>query len=176
MRFERVTDPSHRMYESALALYQISFPAHEQREPASQAEILDNEDYQFNLIYDDNRFVGLLLAWETKEFFYIEHFCISPELRNRKYGRTALNLLGREGKLVILEIDPPIDAVSIRRKGFYARNGFAANPYPHIHPPYHKGNRGHELVVMSYPREMSQTEYDHFYDYLECPVMANAWR
>jgi len=175
MRFERITDTSHRMYKNALSLYRSSFPLHEQRESVSQAEILSNEDYHFNLIYDGDCFVGLLLAWETKEFIYIEHFCILSELRSKKYGQTALNLLGQQGKIVILEIDPPIDTVSIRRKGFYARNGFAANPYSHIHPPYHKGNIGHDLVIMSYPRKITQTEYDIFHHYLEYHVMANAW-
>lgn len=38
--------------------------------------------------------------------------------------KRALALLAADGLPVILEIDPPVDAVSIRRKGFYQRCGF----------------------------------------------------
>ena len=94
----------------------------------------------------------------------------------RTYGKRALELLGRQGKIVILEIDPPIDEVSISRKGFYERSGFAENPYPHIHPPYHKKNSGHDLLIMSYPVKITQTEYDRFHHYLEHHVMAGAFQ
>ena len=46
MVFERITTPEHPLYADAMALYQISFPLHEQREKASQIEILGNPDYR----------------------------------------------------------------------------------------------------------------------------------
>jgi hypothetical protein len=42
--------------------------------------------------------------------------------------------------LVILEIDPPVDSFSIRRKDFYLRLGFHENNYQHYHPAYRKQN------------------------------------
>ena len=176
LRFERVTDTTHRMYERALQLYQTSFPSHEQRESVSQTEILSDNEYHFDLIYDGNVFVGLMLYWATRDFIYVEHFCILPELRNRKYGKRALELLGQQGEIVILEIDPLIDEISISRKAFYERNGFVENPYSHIHPPYHKENSGHKLLIMSYPIKITRVEYDHFYHYLEHHVMANVFQ
>lgn len=121
MRFERLTDCHDPRYEAARALYGKSFPRHEQREAASQAAILAHPAYRFNLIYDGDEFVGLLLCWETDDFIYVEHFCIEPDKRGRRYGSRALELLGAEGKTVILEIDPPVDEISIRRRGFYER-------------------------------------------------------
>lgn len=175
MRFERVIGKDHPLYQQALELYRISFPSHEQREGASQARILDDGEYHFSLIHDGDRFAGLALYWETDSFLYLEHFCILPEMRSRGYGQKALALLGQRGKTVILEIDPPVDAISLRRKGFYERCGFAANPWPHVHPPYHRGNRGHDLVVMSSPGPITQTVYDAFRHYLNQRVMANVF-
>ena len=40
MNFKRITSPEHPLYEEAINLYKISFPLHEQREEASQIEIL----------------------------------------------------------------------------------------------------------------------------------------
>ena len=70
MRFERLTSENHEMYIKALELYRISFPSYEQREVASQANILKDNEYHFSLIYDDNVFIGLVLYWETKTFIY----------------------------------------------------------------------------------------------------------
>ena len=110
--------------------------------------------------------------WEKRKYIYIEHFCILPEMRNKQYGQRVLLLLKERQKTLILEIDPPIDTLSIRRKGFYERCGFIENPYNHIHPPYHKGNKGHELVIMSTPMQISQSEYDTFNDYLQNKIRA----
>ena len=175
MRFERLVSEKHELYQKALELYRISFPAHEQREEPSQVKILSDEEYHFTLVYDDDVFVGLVLYWETQEFIYVEHFCILPEMRNRKYGQKALELLGKWGKRVILEIDPPTDIVSIRRKGFYERCGFVENPYTHIHPPYHKGHPGHNLVIMSSPDRITQKEYDCFKYHLDHRVMEHVF-
>lgn len=175
MYLKRITDPFHPIYEQALELYQISFPFHEQREAFSQAEILHEDAYHFDLIYDAEVFVGIILYWERKNYLYIEHFCILPEMRNKQYGQRALSLLAEKQKTLILEINPPVDAISIRRKGFYERCGFVENPYHHIHPPYHKGSKGHELVIMSSPMPVSQSVYDDFRVYLQNKIMKTAF-
>lgn len=171
MRLERLTGKTHKMYEKSMELYYASFPFHEQREEASQIKILADGEYHFSLVYDENVFVGLILYWETERFIYVEHFCILPEMRNKNYGKRTLECLGEWGKTVILEIDPPVDTISVRRKGFYERSGFVENPYPHVHPPYHKGTAGHELVIMSFPDRITQREYDGFRQYLDHRVM-----
>ena len=169
LALERITAPSHPLYQEALALYRISFPMHEQRESVSQTAILAHPAYHFDVVLDDATFVGEVLYWEVGGFLYIEHFCILPQMRNRRYGQKVLELL--QTKPLILEIDPPVTDIAERRKGFYERCGFVANPYPHIHPPYHKGNHGHDLVIMSCPRMLTQSEYDNFFVYLKDTVM-----
>ena len=87
-------------------------------------------------------------------------------------GAKALEELGRDGKTVVLEIDPPVDDIARRRQGFYQRCGFAVNPYPHVHPPYRPEYPGHELVVLSSPRALTPAEYGAFACYLSAVVMA----
>lgn len=96
-----------------------------------------------------------------------------PEMRGRGCGAQALSLLGERKKTVILEIDPPNDEVSVRRKAFYERAGYRANPFEHIHPPYHSEYKGHRLVVMTCPTTISENEYKNFNSYLENVVMKN---
>ena len=64
-----------------------------------------------------------------------------------------------------------MDQISARRRGFYERCGFEENPYPHVHPPYHKENCGHKLVVMSCPGKLTAEEYNAFDRYLKREVM-----
>ena len=175
MKLERMTKKNHPLYEQAMALYRSSFPPHEQRETPSQERILQQEDYHFSLIYDGEIFVGLVLYWEREGDIYIEHFCILPEARNRRYGERTLALLGEKGKTLILEIDPPVDEISRRRKGFYERCGFAANPYAHVHPPYHRGNQGHPLILMTFPEGITAAQYASFADYLRGRVMEDVF-
>lgn len=115
MTFERIPSPNHPLYADAMALYGISFPAHEQRETPSQTAILTHPDYHFTAILDGSAFVGDMLYWETPDFRYIEHFCILTALRGQRYGSRALSMLPND-RPVILEIDPPVDEFAIRRK------------------------------------------------------------
>ena len=175
MVLKRITDRSDAMYRQAMELYRSSFPYHEQRKAASQEKILGDKEYHFALIYDGTVFIGLILYWEAERFCYIEHFCILPEMRNKRYGQRALELLKKEEKTLILEIDPPVDEISERRKGFYERCGFRENPFVHIHPPYHKEFQGHRLVVMTSPEQISPEEFENFSWYLRNRVMENVF-
>ena len=175
MHLERLTSIQDKRYDAAMALYAESFPPHEQRQAASQAAILSDTRYRFELVCDGAEWVGLLLCWETADFIYVEHFCIFPDKRNHHYGQRALPLLQECGKTVILEIDPPEDAISCRRAGFYGRCGYCTNPYQHVHPPYHAGNSGHRLVVLSYPNALHEAAYQSFCQFLQDVVMHNCF-
>mgnify|MGYP004470010155 CR=1 FL=1 len=175
MTFERITDPKHAMLPAAAALYEISFPRHEQRLPASQERIFSDPEYKFLLIRDGGEFAGLLLCWENDDFVYVEHFCILPELRGRGLGERALAGLCAQGKSVILEIDPPVDEISRRRRGFYERCGFVENGFDYVHLPYRPDTPGHKLVIMSYPAQISRGRFDEFCAYLLRRVMKNAF-
>ena len=173
MEFERITTPAHPLYAEAIDLYKMSFPPHEQRESASQEEILSHPAYHFTAVCDGGVFVGDALYWDIGEARYMEHLCVAPAARNRRYGQKILEAL--RDRPLILEIDPPVDDISRRRRGFYERCGFVENPYAHVHPPYHHGNTGHELVIMSSPEKLKPNEYDRFYRYLQSTVMKNVY-
>lgn len=59
MHFERLSSTAHPMYDTAL--YRASFPPQEQREPASQEQIMRDDEYHFNPIWDGDAFIGLML-------------------------------------------------------------------------------------------------------------------
>lgn len=172
MRFLRVKTAEEEGCRQAMALYIISFPLHEQRMRESQTHIINMDAYHMELIEENGELLGAIFFWETDAFLYVEHFCMKPAVRGNGFGGQALELLARRGKPVILEIDPPVDEVSRRRKGFYQRCGFRENPYFHVHPAYRSEYQGHELVVMSYPAKLDEAAYQSFFAYLRNVVMA----
>ena len=173
MTFERITSPDHPAFDRAFALYTISFPLHEQRTREKQERVLSHPEYHFDVIWEGETFVGILLHWEEEGFSYVEHLATDPALRGQGLGARALELLNSRGKSVVLEIDPPVDELSIRRKGFYQRAGFWENPFLHVHPPYRPQFKGHPLTVMTYPTPWDRGTYETFWVCLRDTVMAD---
>ena len=58
MKFLRLTSCDNPEYRAAAELYAQSFPYHEQRESRSQADIMNEPEYHFDLIFDGGTFVG----------------------------------------------------------------------------------------------------------------------
>ena len=172
MNIIRIRSEKKAGYRRAMALYAASFPLHEQRLPDSQEYILGLDDYHMEVIEENGEPLGAIFFWETETFIYVEHFCMEPSVRGRGVGGQVLAKLAERGKCIILEIDPPVDDIDRRRKGFYQRCGFRENPYPHVHPAYRAEFQGHELVVMSCPSELDEDAYQTFFAYLRDVVMA----
>ena len=162
LTFGRCRDTSGAIMDAAMALYRSSFPAHELRLWPDQKAVMGDPRYHFDLGLLDGALAGLILDWDFDSYIYVEHFCVEPSLRGHGLGTLILAELAKRNKPIILEIDPLVDDVAIRRKGFYERCGYVANPFAHVHPPYQVANHGHELIVMSYPRVISQAEFDTF--------------
>ncbi|WP_391857290.1 GNAT family N-acetyltransferase [Vibrio cidicii] len=172
--FERVYGPRHSCFDRAFNLYQNSFPVYEQRFKIDQIDVLSDCEYHFELVMSEGEFLGILLTWETTDFIYIEHLAIVPEKRGYNIGSYVLDCLKQSAeKPVILEIDPPKDPVSIKRKEFYEKSGFIESLLTHKHPPYRIGWDAHELKIMSYP-QISDEVYLSFKNYLENHVMKYA--
>ena len=174
LTFERINSHEHHYFEDAFKLYQSSFPIFEQRLKNDQIEVLSDNNYHFNLIMFENEFSGILLTWKTENFIYIEHLAISSEKRGQNIGTFILYYLKSEiDRPIILEIDPPDDSISIKRKIFYEKAGFIESFFTHKHPPYQLGWQAHTLKIMSYP-SISDDIYLNFKNYLDNHIMKYA--
>ena len=151
MDFIRLTDPPARNLRPPLPCTKSAFPSTSSAPARPRQPVCPTRSTVICLLYEGDQFQGILLYWEGPGFRYVEHFAIAPELRGGGVGARALAELCGQGIPVILEIDPPVDEISVRRQHFYERCGFSKNPFPHVHPPYRKGFQGHPLVVMVRP-------------------------
>lgn len=166
IRLERLSASNAHLFDAAFNLYQSSFPIEERRDNVDQQRVLKKDDYHFDLIMSDDNFVGVMLYWEINSLIFLEHFTTLPSVRGKGYGKNALDLLKSKNKVILLEIEPPIDDITQRRYNFYKRNGFIMNQYHHIQAKYHLGDKDLELKILSFPRELNQDEYRSFYQYI----------
>ena len=159
-------------WDSLVRVYLQSFPLDEQRPIESIAHLLTEEPrYTMHAIIDDEnedlwskhthplnakpytlntrQTLGLLTTWHFEEFIYIEHFAIDPTLRSQGYGSEALKAFIHEhGKPIVLEAEPPTDALSIRRIKFYERIGLTLYDFPYMQPAYTENSHPVELRLM----------------------------
>ncbi len=171
MELERLSERNKQHLAAATALYEQSFPYLEKRSEGEQSRVMNNPDYRFDLITDDDRLLGILAYWEKADFLYVEHFAILPEFRGRGFATRTLEILKNQtNKNLILEIDPPVDDVSEKRYRFYQKCGFVMNPHCHTQAKYHLGDGELQLKILSYPREITKEEYATFKRFVDDEV------
>lgn len=166
MRLDRLTEENKELFNKAFALYSSAFPEIERRDIDEQERVMKNPHYNFDAITDGDNFIGIMLYWETDRLIYLEHFAVLPELRNHSRGTEALELLKNKGKVVVLEIEDPVDEITKRRYGFYTRNGFVMTPHYHIQAKYHLGCDDLMLKILSFPYSISREEYFGFINFM----------
>lgn len=176
MELRRITDTDSPLWDQAWELYQASFPAAERRTLASHRAAMEDKDFYFHLLTEDDRLIGLLSWWdwerEEVRYRFGEHFAIRGDIRGGGYGSRALEYLKQQDRLLMLEIDPPADDISRRREGFYERNGFVSNPeYDHVHPSFREETEPHDLLLMSFPRALTPGEFEAFSEFNRTRVL-----
>lgn len=177
LTYRRFVSTADAGWGAAYRLYEASFPACERRSERDYAAALGDERLHAESVCDGERFVGLLFWWQAAEgYAYLEHLAVEPVLRGHNYGARILHDLCSRAGRVVLEIDPPEDEISRRRRGFYERNGFVYNEYDYIHPSYSRPPQPHRLMVMSYPAAIAPAEFEAFRTFAHGVAAAYAGR
>lgn len=175
MEFVKVDD-SYPEWSEIWRLYESSFPECERRSFVAHSAAMQDSEFVALAVKDDTGAqVALLFYWHYDDTVYIEHLAVAEGMRGRKIGSQLMSefLETVSGKTVVLEIDPPLDEISCRRKRFYERLGFKACPYDYIHPSYRTADNAarHSLVIMSYPEIIPDRDYERFVGYVRDRVL-----
>lgn len=168
LEFKRLNDVNTEDFAMAWALYERAFPLNERRALLCHETAMRQEsDFVCLSLYDNERFVGLLFYWVLSECVYVEHLAVSESTRGQGIGKAALKYVAQSGLPIILEIEPPSDAVSVARLRFYESAGYHRLPYEHYQLPYHRGEMPLRLELLSYPAAASSGHITAFEnDYL----------
>ncbi len=172
MQLERLNENNKRFYFDAYNLYINAFPLIERRDEYNHNIALTFKNYHFDFIIENNLLIGIMLYWEDKDFIFLEHFAIIPNLRNKGYGEKALSLLKEKNKKIILEVEEPTCNLTTRRVNFYKKNGFNLTNHYHLQLKFRKTDDDLVLKIMSYPKSINQDEYKNFYDFLHSKVQS----
>lgn len=164
MHTHRITDPGDRWLPAFWQVYGESFPDIEQRTLGDHLRALAHPDFHCRVVVEGNALIALLCLWEFSGLRYVEHFALTPGARGNGLGSRILTELAAEpsASLLMLEIDPLIDAVSRRRLGFYERLGYVRDPQAYTHPPYQHGHAPYPLLLLSLHRGMTPAERASF--------------
>ena len=148
--------------EEAWKIYEASFPSIERRRREDHNEAMKSETFYPMVILEQGTVIGILFYWKWEGCTYVEHLAFGEAFRGQGYGSQVLKDFCQREQPIVLEIEPPDEAIAIKRLHFYERLGFCLNPHFHLNLPYRQNLGTHVLRVMSYKEQLSEEEYHHF--------------
>lgn len=136
-------------YSKVIDLYKEAFSG-AQRVPASFLRFkLRNGKEGFDVLYDEDNWIGLFYSVGHRDIVFVEFFAISESLRAEGYGSKVMDAMRaiHSEKRIVLNIEELDDQAEnyqqrIKRKAFYEKNGFSSSGYI-VHEP---GERNEMLI------------------------------
>ncbi len=118
-------------WEKLNILAKEAFPPKEYLAPSSLIEMANVDDFNFNALIDNNKFIGFMVTKIHKNLCYLFFLAIANEYRSKGYGSQAIQLLKKEypDKIQVVDFEM-LDKSSNnyeqrkKRREFYLKNGY----------------------------------------------------
>jgi len=173
MDFIRIENTLDTYFSAAWDLYENSFPLEERRLIDSQLKVFKHLNYNFDVIIEEEKFIGFLIWWEFDKLRYIEYFATVESIRNKGFGKRIIEIfLERSQKPTILEVELPDSSLRERRINFYERLGFQLNNHFYEIQPMHEGFSALQFLIMSFPSAISENDVNNFVEQYH-PILFN---
>lgn len=170
MEFKVIKYDNSEQWKKAWTLYEKSFPVAERRKLEDHLRASENDLFNPLSIWDNNQFIGIVFYWEWNNYRYIEYLAVDPDLQGHGYGSRIIKQIRDSQHTIILEIDPLINELSVRRLQFYEQAGFALTPYRFMHLPYRLDGEPQELLILSYPKMITKEQHKEFLDFIDSTI------
>ena len=167
MEFKVIKHENTKQWEKAWNLYEESFPIAERRKLEDHLRASESEFFHPVSIWDEDQLIGIVFYWEWSSYRYIEYLAVNPELHGHGYGSQIIKKIRDSKYTIILEIDPLINELSVRRLQFYERAGFTLTPYRFMHLPYRLDGAPQELLILSYPQMITKEQHKNFLNFID---------
>lgn len=136
-------------------LYESAFPADERRDFSDFVALLATDNTPFAVIgaFDGDTLLAFLSYWQLDcKVVYGEHFAVIPQMRGQGLGRTMLtHFLDNVSSDMVLEVEPPIEPIAVRRVKFYETLGFKFHgDFSYTQPPYGPGKSELPMKLMTH--------------------------
>lgn len=151
-------------FDEVFFIMKKSFPQEEMRDYEGQKALLNRDDYFIKTYVHEGKVAGFCAYYKFDNFIYIEHLACDPQVRGLGIGTKLVQEIMNDddNRVVILEVEPPVDELTKRRVRFYEKLGFNLNPHYHFQPSLNEGMEGLELKIMSSNVELSENEQNDF--------------
>ena len=166
MEFKIIEQQDSKRWDMVWNLYENSFPQAERRKIEDHIRASEDEHFYPLSIWDNNQLIGLAFYWQWNNYRYIEYLAVSPALHGHGYGSQIIRHIRDSEHIIILEIDPLINELSVRRLQFYERAGFTLTPYRFMHLPYRIDGASQELLILSYPQMITKEQHTDFLNFI----------
>lgn len=171
MEYLRISPDDTARWDSVWELYEESFPLAERRKKEDHLRAHADERFFPLSAWEGEQLIGLMFFWEWDSYRYLEYLAVNPTLRGQNLGSQMLRYLRDSEHTIILEIDPLINELSVRRLQFYERAGYTLTPYRFMHLPYRLEAEPQELLILSYPHMISKEQHNDFVRFLNEEVI-----
>lgn len=171
MEYTRVNPDDPKRWQALWELYEESFPEAERRKKEDHLRACADARFHPLSAWEGNQLIGLMFFWEWDAFRYLEHLAINPALRGQGNGSRMLRYLRDSEHTIILEVDPLINELSVRRLQFYEQAGYTLTPYRFVHLPYRLDAKAQELLILSYPSMLTKEKHNSFLRFLNEEVI-----
>jgi ribosomal protein S18 acetylase RimI-like enzyme len=170
MDLVRVQQPGTSLFKEAWKIYSSSFPSDEKRTFAAQKKILNNKQYSFFIVRNNNTLVAIIAQWDCKDFSFIEHIAVKKTMRGQGIGTALLQKIRLVKKKIVLEVERPHTHIAKERIRFYQKCGFQLNTFAYFQPPYDLHKKPVPLLLMTYPKKINKVEFILIRKELHCTV------
>ncbi len=162
MEFLKINWDDSEKWNKVWDLYEESFPLAERRKFEDHKRAFADPCFHPLSAWEGAQLLGIVFYWEWDNYRYVEYLAVSPELRGQGYGFQIIKHIRDSQHTIILEIDPLVNELSVRRLQFYERAGFTLTPYRFMHLPYRLDGVSIELLILSYPIMITKEQHTDF--------------
>lgn len=170
MKFQIIDRKNSEKWDKVWQLYESSFPIAERRKIDDHLRATKNRHFYPMSVWEDEELLGIAFYWEWNNYRYVEYLAVPDKLHGKGYGSQIIKKIRESDHIIILEIDPLINELSVRRLQFYERAGFTLTPFRFMHLPYRIDGVSQELLILSYPRMITKEEHQDFLDFINSDV------
>lgn len=162
IQFQKITSVHDPLFSTVYNLYCNAFPANERRTwEGLEFELTYQKQFFANAIFKEEKVVGLLHFWTFDQFYYIEHLAINPAFRGQNIGTEVMTFFKSKSTMpIVLEVELPNSAASVRRIAFYQKLGFTILNENYIQPPYEPGGTPVPMHLMTDEPAFAELYFD----------------
>lgn len=151
-------------FSEAYKLLDNSFISEELKEYPRLFEEFIFSGLEIFALKDSERITAVITCWEFEGFVFIENFAVSAEKRGKGLGTQLINEVFEHysGKVLILEVEKPLDETQQRRIRFYENLGFTFTDFTYKQPQLRDIPTDVDLYIMYKGNEEIVSQLDSF--------------